>query len=117
MVGTATLGGEDTLLIGLVNDAMLLDEAACCADQSPLGLFHNQLVDFTAIHALVFLDILLRLRQFVLFCLILSFDLALPLLFVYLLVLLIEESVDHHVILTSLQVLRVVNHSLLRSHL
>ena len=114
MVGAATIGGKDTLLIRLVNDAVLLNEAACRADQRPLVRLHNQAVDFSAIHALVLFDILLRLRQFVLLRLIFSFDLALLFLGLLLLVLFVEERVNHHVILSALQVLRAVQYLLWR---
>ena len=69
---------------------------------------YNEAIDFTAVHTLVLLDIFLCFRQLVLLRLILFFNLAKFLLFDLLSVLILKESIDHHIILTTLHVLSVV---------
>ena len=53
---------EDTLFIGLINHAELLDEATCGAHHGAFVLLDHQTVGLAAISTLVLFHVALRLR-------------------------------------------------------
>ena len=104
MVRSAAIRRKNSLLVRLVNHAVLLHEAAGRAHQSAFMRLHDQAVGFATVLTLVLLDIFLRFRQFVLLGLDLAIELLRPLLFVLFPVLLGEERIHSHVILPTLLV-------------